>query len=158
LLEHKIFNLFYNWPLTIRRRMRKRSDMRAAMPPRYWHIVLCAIAGTGIFSIVDLIYLDKLGDLPNLRVIWGFAVIVPLLIGIVATSGAGGAPLWKRIAGAALCGVAVGVLSAIVSGFLGTHDSIVVSTIAINGVWRAFIFTLVSVLGVLVTEIKMPNP
>ncbi len=158
LLEHKIFNLFYNWPLTIRRRMRKRSDMRAAMPPRYWHIVLCAIAGTGIFTIIDLIYLKKLGDLPSIKIIWGFAVIIPLLIGIVSTSGAGGAPLWKRIAGAALCGAAAGVFSAIVSGLLGTHDTIVVSAIAINCIWRSFVFTLVSVIGVLVTEINMPEP
>jgi hypothetical protein len=157
LLEHKIFNLFYNWPLTIRRRMRKRSEMRAAMRPRYWHIVLCAIAGTGIFTIIDLIYLEKLGNLPSIKIIWGFAVIIPLLIGIVSTSGAGGAPLWKRIAGAALGGVAVGVLSPIVSGLLGTNDPIGVSAIAINGVWRAFVFTLVSIIGVLATEINMPD-
>jgi len=158
LLEHKIFNLFYNWPLTIRRRMQKRSEMRAGMQPRYWHIILCAIAGTAIFIIADLLYMDKFGELPNLRVTWGFAVIVPLLIGTVVTLGAGGVPLWKRIAGAALCGVAVGVLSAVVSGLLGANDSIGVSAIATIGVWRAFVFTLVSVLGVLLTEIKMPEP
>jgi hypothetical protein len=158
LLEHKIFNLFYNWPLTIRRRMRKRSEMRAAMPPRYWHIVLCAMVGTGIFTIIDMLYLGKFGDLPGLKVIWGFAVIVPLLIGIVATIGAGGAALWKRIAGAALCGVIVGLSSTVLSGLLGTNDPIGVSAIAINGVWRAFVFTLVSVSGVLLTEIKMPEP
>jgi hypothetical protein len=132
--------------------------MRAAMPTRYWHIVLCAIAGTGIFTIIDLIYLEKLGDLPSIQIIWGFAVIIPLLIGIVSTSGAGGAPLWKRIAGAALCGAAVGVLSPIVSGFLETHTPVEVSAIAINGAWRAFVFTLVSVIGVFATEIKMPEP
>ena len=29
LLEHQVFCLFYNWPLTIRRKMRKRAQMRA---------------------------------------------------------------------------------------------------------------------------------
>ena len=154
LLEHKIFNLFYNWPLTIRRRMRKRSELRAAMQPRYWHIVLCAMVGSGIFTIFDIQYLGKFGDLPDLKVIWGFAVIVPLLIGIVSTLGAGGAPLYKRIAGAALCGVAVGVFSAVVSGLLGSSAPVGVSTIAITSIWRAFAFTLVSVIGVLVTEIN----
>jgi hypothetical protein len=158
LLEHKIFNLFYNWPLTIRRRMRIRSEMRAAMRPRYWHIVLCAMVASVIFTIFDIQYLEKFGDLPNLKVIWGFAVIVPLLIGIVSTLGAGGAPLYKRIAGAALCGVAVGVFSAVVSGLLGANAPVGVSTIAITSIWRAFAFTLVSVLGVLWTEIKMPEP
>ncbi len=158
LLEHKIFNLFYNWPLTIRRRMRKRSEMRADMQPRYWHVVLCAVAGTGIFVSADWLYMDQFGALPGLKVIWGFAVIVPLLIGTVVTLGAGGAALWKRIAGAALCAVAVGVFSAIVSGLFGTSAPVGASTIAIIGIWRAFAFTMISVLGVLLTEIKMPEP
>jgi len=158
LLEHKIFNLFYNWPLTIRRRMRKRSEMRADMRPRYWHVVLCAVAGTGIFVSADWLYMDQFGALPGLKVIWGFAVIVPLLIGIVVTLGAGGAALWKRIAGAALCAVAVGVFSAIVSGLFGTSAPVGASTIAIIGIWRAFAFTMISVLGVLLTEVKMPEP
>ncbi len=155
LLEHKIFNLFYNWPLTIRRRMRKRSEMRADMQPRYWHVVLCAVAGTGIFVIADWLYMDQFGALPGLKVIWGFAVIVPLLIGTVVTLGAGGAALWKRIAGAALCAAAVGVFSAIVSGLFGTSAPVGASTIAIIGIWRAFVFTMISVLGVLLTEIKI---
>ncbi len=155
LLEHKVFNLFYNWPLTIRRRMRKRSEMRADMRPRYWHVVLCAVAGTGIFVSADWLYMDQFGALPGLKVIWGFAVIVPLLIGTVVTLGAGGAALWKRIAGAALCAVAVGVFSAIVSGLFGTSTPVGASTIAIIGIWRAFVFTMISVLGVLLTEIKI---
>ncbi len=155
LLEHKIFNLFYNWPLTIRRRMRKRSEMRADVQPRYWHVVLCAVAGTGIFVIADWLYMDQFGALPGLKAIWGFAVIVPLLIGTVVTLGAGGAALWKRIAGAALCAAAVGVFSAIVSGLFGTSAPVGASTIAIIGIWRAFVFTMISVLGVLLTEIKI---
>jgi len=158
LLEHKIFNLFYNWPLTIGRRMRKRSERRAGMRPRYWHTGLCAIAGTGIFVVADWLYMDKFGDLPDLMALWGLAAVVPLLIGMVVTLGAGGAPLWKRIAGAALCGVAVGGFSTVVSGLLATNDLIGVSTIAITGIWRAFVFTLVSVVGVLVTETMMPEP
>jgi hypothetical protein len=154
LLEHKIFNLFYNWPLTIRRRMRRRNEIRAGLRPRYWHIILCAIAGTAIFVIADWLYMDKSGALPGLKAIWGFAAIVPLLIGTVVTLGAGGAALWKRIAGAALCGVAVGVFSAVISGLLGAGAPIGASTITIIGIWRAFVFTMISVLGVLVTEIN----
>jgi hypothetical protein len=138
--------------------MKKRSEIRSAMHPRYWHIILCAIAGTGIFVTTDMLYMDKLGELPNLRTIWGFAIIVPLLIGTIVTLGAGGAALWKRIAGAALCATAIGVSSAVVSGLLGTNHSSGVSAIAIISVWRAFVFTTVGVLSVLLTEIKMPEP
>ncbi len=157
LLEHKIFNLFYNWPLTIRRRMRRRIKMRAGIQPRYWHIVLCALAGTGIVATNDWLYLDKFGELPNMKVIWGLAVIVPLLIGTVTTLGAGGAALWKRIAGAAICGAAVGIISAVVAGWLGASDPLAVSAIAIHCMWRAFVFSIVSVFGVLLTEVKMPE-
>jgi hypothetical protein len=158
LLEHKIFNLFYNWPLTIRRRMRRRSEKRAEMQPRYWHMALCAMIGIGIFAIIDSLYLNKFGDLPNLKAIWGFAVIVPLLIGIVITAGAGGAALWKRIAGAAICGAAVGILSAVSSGWVGANDPVEISVIAIHCLWRGFVFTVVSILGVLITELNMPEP
>ncbi len=158
LLEHKIFSLFYNWPLTIRRRMRKRGELREKMPPRYWHILICTIVGTGIFLFIDWQYLDKMGVLPALKTIWGAAIIVPLLTGAIVTLGAGGAPLWKRIVGGALCGIAIGVISAAMSGLLFTTGPDGISTIAIAGVWRAFVFTIISVLGVLLTEIKMPEP
>ena len=158
LLEHKIFNLFYNWPLTIRRRMRRRSEKRAEMRPRYWHMALCAMIGIGIFAIIDSLHLNKLGDLPNLKAIWGFAVIVPLLIGIFITAGAGGTALWKRIAGAAICGAVVGILSTVSSGWLVANDPVAISVVAIHCLWRGFVFTVVSILGVLLTEINMPEP
>ena len=66
LLEHWVFCLFYNWPLTIRRRMRRRAQIRAAMKPRYRHIVLCAAVMAGAFGLVDFAYLKTVGELPNL--------------------------------------------------------------------------------------------
>ena len=158
LLEHKIFSLFYNWPLTIRRRMQKRIEVRSAMKPRYWHIALSAIGGTSIFFITDLLYMRTFGDLPDLNAIWVLALIVPWLCGTAVTLGAGGAALWKRVVGAALCGAAVGVFSTVISGIFGRSNPIEISDIAINGVWRAFVFTLLSIIGVLITEIKMPEP
>jgi hypothetical protein len=155
LLEHEVFCLFYNWPLTIRRRMRKRAEMRAALKPRYWHIVLCAIAGSGIFSLADFAYLRNLGEPPGLKEIWGLAVLVPLLCGAVVTLGAGGAALGNRIIGAAICGGVVGVLYTAMSGILGT---IGVDEMATGGVWRVFVFTILSAVGVLLTELKLPEP
>ncbi len=102
--------------------------------------------------------MDQFGALPGLKVIWGFAVIVPLLIGTVVTLGAGGAALWKRIAGAALCAQPSGYSARLFPGWLGANDQIEISVIAINCLWRAFVFTIVSVLGVLLTEVNMPEP
>jgi len=158
LLEHGVFCLFYNWPLTIRRRMRKRAQMRAEMRPRYWHIVLCAIVGSGIFVFTDFAYIEKLGELPRLKEIWWLAVLVPALCGAVVTLGAGGAPMWKRVIGAAACGGVVGVLYTAVSAMLGYGGPFGTGDIVINCVWRVFIFTILSVIGMLLTEIKLPEP
>jgi hypothetical protein len=158
LLEHKIFNLFYNWPLTIRHRMHKRSQLRADMQPRYWHIALCTIAATGIFVGVDLLYLGQSAALPGLKQIWSFALVVPLICGAAVTLGAGGAEIRLRIIGAALSGMVVGVFSTTISAVLYTGAPLGISEIAAASVWRVFVFTIFSIAGVLATEINLPEP
>jgi hypothetical protein len=158
LLEHKIFNLFYNWPLTLRNRIQKRWQLRTTVPPRYWHIGLCMLAGVGIFVAADLYYLNKFGGLPHLKEVWFFSLIVPVLCGAAVTLGAGGAVIWNRLIGAVMCAAAVGVFSTIISAVLGAGDSIGFSEIAVVCLWRIFIFTILSVVGLLFTEIKLPEP
>ena len=158
LLEHAVFSWFYNWPLTIRRRMSKRSQIRSAMRPRYWHIVLCALAGTWIFGLADFAYLKNLGELPDLRKIWWLVALVPMLCGAAVTLGAGGAPLSKRIIGATACGVLVGLLYTAMSAMLGHGSLVGVGDIATGCVWRVFIFTILSTIGLLLTELKLPEP
>ena len=158
LLEHKIFNLFYNWPLTLRNRIQKRWQLRATIPPRYWHIGLCMVAGVAIFVSADLYYLNKFGELPPLKEVWFFSLIVPLLCGAAVTLGAGGAVIWNRVIGAAICAAAVGVFSTLISAVLGAGDAIGFSDIAVVCLWRIFVFTILSVAGLLFTEIKLPEP
>jgi len=158
LLEHGVFCLFYNWPLTIGRRMRKRSQIRAEMRPRYWHIALCAIAGLGIFGLADFVYLRNFKELPGLDEIWGLVVLVPLLCGAVVTLGAGGAALSKRIIGAAVCGGVVGVLSTVLSAILSYGGLVSFNEIAAGCVWRVFVLTVFSAIGVILTELKLPEP
>ena len=157
LLEHKIFNLFYNWPLTIQNRINKRWQLRAAMPPRYWHIGLCMVAGVGIFVTADLYYLNKFGELPHLKEVWFLSLIVPVLYGAAVTLGAGGAVIWNRVIGTVVCATAVAVFSTLISAVIGAADSIGFSEIAVVCLWRIFIFTILSVLGLLFTEINLPE-
>ena len=158
LLEHGVFNLFYNWPLTIRRRMRKRAELRASLRPRYWHIILITLAGTAIFGMAESMYFRQLGVPPGLKDIWVFTVLVPLLCGSAATLGAGGAALLKRIIGGAVCGLALGVLYTFLSVILSESGLSGINEIATSGLWRVFIFALVSTLGVILTEIRLPDP
>ena len=156
LLEHGIFSLFYNWPLTIRRRMRKRRQIRAEMKPRYWHISLCTIAGMAIFGLADFIYLRNFGKPPGLNEIWGLAVLVPLLAGAAVTLGAGGAALLSRTIGAAVCGGVTGVLSSAIPAILGYGGQIGLGEVAAGCLWRVFIFTIFTTIGALLTELN-PN-
>jgi hypothetical protein len=158
LLEHKIFNLFYNWPLTIRRRMQARSQLRATKTHRYWHMALGALVGTGIFIMIDRFYARSAGHLPGLDVIWIAAVAVPALGAVTATLGAGGAPIWKRVAGAALGGAAMGIFSAAGAPVLGYVHPAHWSVLVVTGAWRIFVFGLVAVVTVLVTEVNLPDP
>ena len=138
--------------------MRKRAEIRTTMKPRYWHILLSAIAGAGIFGVTDFAYIRWSGELPSLRGIWFMAVIVPLLCGAVVTLGAGGASLWKRVIGGVVCGGAIGVLYALMPAILGYGAPIGAGDVLVNGVWRVFVFTIMSTIGVLLTEIKLPEP
>jgi hypothetical protein len=158
LLEHKIFNLFYNWPLTIRNRMRKRSELRSMLRPRYWHIALCAVAATAVFATVDLIHLNHSAELPGLKQIWGFALAVPMICGSAVTLGAAGADLKKRIIGAAFCGVFVGLFGTIISSGVNPSAPIGLADIAVNSIWRIFIFTIFTIVGLLLTEVNLPDP
>jgi hypothetical protein len=158
LLEHGVFCLFYNWPLTIRRGMFKRAEMRAKIKPRYWHVVLCAIAAAAIFGIADFIYYSSVGALPGLSDIGWLAAIVPLICGAGVTLGCGGAPLLKRIIATAFCGVMVGMLYTAISAVIGYGGQIEVVRIAAGCVWRVFVVMVFSTIGAILTELKLPEP
>ena len=60
--------------------------------------------------------------------------------------------------GAALCGAATGAFSTILSTGIFSDNPVGILEIIINSAWRIFIFTIFSVIGLLVTEINMPEP
>jgi len=152
LLEHWVFCLFYNWPLTIRRRMRKRAELRATMKPRYWHAGLCAVTTAGIMGLADFIYLRNFGELPGMRDIWPLVILAPLICGTAITLGCGGAALGKRIVTATAGGVLAGAIYAGISVFLSHEGGILAICI-----WRMFIFAILSTIGAIATEIKLPE-
>jgi len=158
LLEHGVFCLFYNWPLTIRRRIRNRAKVRASIKPRYWHVGLCSIAGAGVLGLADFAYLDGLGELPHLKEIWWLVVIVGPICGVAATLGCGGAVLGKRIAAAAICGGMAGVLYSVVSAILSQNSGIPIDGIVASCVWRIFVLTVLSTIGATIAELKLPDP
>ncbi|MBN2130890.1 MAG: hypothetical protein JW741_15415 [Sedimentisphaerales bacterium] len=158
LMEHWVFSLFYNWPLTIRRRMRRRAELRASLRSRYWHIGPCALAAAAVFGAVGYQYCGRVGQLPALREFWWLVVTVPLLCGAVVTLGCGGAALGKRIAAAAIAGLVAAALATALSALIARTGAVVEAPLIGLGVWRVFIFSLLSVAGAALTELTLPEP
>ena len=158
LLEHWVFRLFYNWPLTIKRRMHNRAQMRASIKPRYWHVGLWAIVVAGIFGFTDFVYLNNSGEPPDLKDIWWLAILISLVCGAVVTLGCGGAALWKRIVAALCCGIIAGLLYAAVSALLSRSGANATGAVVIACIWRVFAFSIFSTIGAIVTELKLPDP
>jgi hypothetical protein len=154
LLEHWVFCLFYNRPLTIRRRMRIRAEKRAQQKPRYWHVVFCAAGAAAIFVLTDLIIRNAAGVVPSLKDIWWLVVLVPFVCGSIITYGCGGAALMKRVATAAVCGVITALVYTAVSVPV-FNTELSADDIASGCVWRIFIFTIFSSVGAILTELKM---
>ena len=158
LLEHWVFNLFYNWPLTIRRRMKLRAQKREIKKSRYWHIPLYAIIFSALFGVSDYLYLAHFGSIPTLKDIWYLVIILPLILGSFVSSGCGGAVLWRRIISATISGFFIGILYAVVSPLLISNNPIVLNEVLINCVWRFFIFSILSTFGALLFELSLGGP
>ncbi|HIJ67014.1 MAG TPA: hypothetical protein HPP87_01900 [Planctomycetes bacterium] len=157
LLEHWVFRVFYNWPLTIRRRMKKISQLRESMTPRYWHTALCIAGAAAIFALVDFHWLANTGNLPRLRNIWWLAGIVPLVCGTLVALGCGGAMLWRRIFAATVCGVVLALLYTVISMII-SGGRFAAGDIVIQGRWRLLVFTVLATIGALAAELSRPDP
>ena len=156
LLEHWIYCLFYNWPLTVRRRMTKIAKRRSQLKPRYWHVPIWAILAAIGLGSVDYTYFQKVGNLPDLMDIWLLSALVPLIFGAVITLRCDGAVLYKRFIAAAIGAIALGILYSCVS-YLIIPD-VPVADIAKACAWRVFAFTVFSTVGAVIAELKLTDP
>ncbi|MFC2163711.1 hypothetical protein ACFLT2_01795 [Acidobacteriota bacterium] len=161
LLEHSVFDLFYNYPLTIRRRLKERQKRRSGQKPRYWHGILCALSGVICLSLISFIFFKLKGHVPTFREIWWAAVWIPLSVAAAATRWAGGATLGKRIllgvASAALTGLLYAFSNGVLGQVLGAGGQLVISPeflghITTSALWRIFLFSVLAVPAVALVE------
>jgi hypothetical protein len=164
LLEHVFFDLFYNYPLNIRRRIRQRRELRAGLKPRSWHIPLCGFAGALVLALADVAYFNMHGHIPNLGDIWWLAIWVPFFTAGMASSWAGGASLSKRMKMGAVCGAMIGLLYAASNTLLGGllaqegREFFVsldlLGQIGLTALWRIFLFTILAIIGEFIVETR----
>ncbi|MDY7009934.1 MAG: hypothetical protein SVV80_04190 [Planctomycetota bacterium] len=174
LLEHGVFDLFYNRPLTIRRQMRIRAEQRSRLRTRIWHVAPIIIVATILMGLANLawtrICMEQWVTAPvtGWMVILLATVLAPLLAGAAVTGGAGRMSLPRRVALSAVCGAVIGAVSGVI-GAVMLHYFVLVDYPVVqageyfresvgSAVLHAFIFALLAVIGTLVTEINLPEP
>jgi hypothetical protein len=157
LLEHWVFCLFYNWPLTIRRRMASRAEIRAKQPPQYKHIPLCILVTALVFAFIDWMWLNQTGTVPSFRNIWYATAIFPAICGSIVTLYAGGLVIWKRFLWAAATGLSAGLLYTVLTALIAGSSGLDIST---PSTWpfRLFFFAVFACIGAIITELRLPDP
>ncbi|MBN1760932.1 MAG: hypothetical protein JW863_21575 [Chitinispirillaceae bacterium] len=149
LLEHRIFGLFYNWPLTIRRRMGLREELRRKQKPGWLHLVPVAACTAGALYGIDHFYLQYH------ETILGFKGVISLtlsgirdVIGLVTSLHI---PTLEQLSGLVhympftaatlIGGVAGGIVSV---GCGGATLNRRIITAALTGVTTGFLYTLLN--------------
>lgn len=155
-LEHFVFDAFYNFPLTIQRRVRRRAEARAGMKPRYVHAPFLALAGGAVLAGLDFVWLRSTGVVPALKNVWWIALWVPVFVAALAARWAGGASLIRRILVGAATGALTGIAYAFANSFLpplyGAPGN--PGALAVKALWHLFLFTLVAAAGAIVAETR----
>lgn len=160
LLEHFAFDLFYNYPLTVRRRIGALAKHRKKLPRRSWHCVGAVIVGAIVLAQIDLLRWRWTGRVPILWDTWQVSMWVPLLAGAAAAVWAGGWSTSKRIILGLATGLALSLVytgaNNIMAGAIGTPRA--AGYALWLGIWGVFIFTLLATLGAIIAEVRAPEP
>jgi hypothetical protein len=155
-LEHFVFDAFYNFPLTVQRRVRRRAESRQGTEPRYVQAPVFILAGAVLLAGLDFTWFKANGAVPALKSIWWVALWVPLLVAAIVSRGAGGATLGRRIVLGIASGSLAGLLYAVANTFLpalygAASDP---GRLAVKLLWHAFLFTLVAAAGAITAETR----
>ena len=164
LFEHWIFCVFYNWPLTIRRRMQRISEVRASLPMRLWHIPMATILTATLFAMAHSGYYTRTGILPDadnkwfIKPLFWLIFLAPVIAGAVITRYAGGLSRVKRISSSAVCGLLIGILYSLVAYKMSQHWNPEQAQLLVPMIWRSFAMAIFCTIGALITEIRTPDP
>jgi hypothetical protein len=164
-LEHAVFDAFYNYPLSLGIRIRRRDELAAAGRPRWWAIPLAGLIGTAFVTLVDFLFVRSAGHVPVLKNIWWAVFLAPIGAGFLASLWSRRKKMGKRvvagITAGALIGLAYGVinsyLSPLLPGLIATAAPAVSQGTQLLGIlWKTFIFALLAIPGAFVAETRRP--
>jgi hypothetical protein len=155
-LEHFVFDAFYNFPLTIRRRVKRRAEARRGLEPRYAQAPAFALAGAGLLVGLDFGWFRANGAVPTLKNIWGIGLWVPFLVAAAVSRTAGSAALGRRILLGTASGALTGLLYALGNTYLPALYGAAAGAarLAAKSLWHFFLFAVVGVIGAVIAETR----
>ncbi|MDH4202373.1 MAG: hypothetical protein OEV87_05725 [Phycisphaerae bacterium] len=164
LFEHWIFCAFYNWPLTVRRRMKRIGELRADMAVRLWHMPAAVIAVAGVFAVSHYAYFTHSGMAPTtdnkwfMKPLFCLVFFLPLATGWAVTRFAGGLSRIKRAGSSAICGLCIGIVYSLAAFMMERQWDLEQVQLLVPMIWRAFAMAIFCTIGALITEIRTPDP
>jgi hypothetical protein len=164
-LEHAVFDAFYNYPLSLGIRIRKRDELAAEKKPHWWAAPLAGLIGTGFVALVDLLFVRSAGRVPVLKDVWWAVFLAPIAAGFSASLWSRRKRMGKRVVAGITAGALVGLGYGLVNTFLtplfpGLAE--MARTAAMSGapaldiLWKTFIFALLAIPGAFLAETRRP--
>jgi hypothetical protein len=166
-LEHAVFDAFYNFPLSLAVRVRRRDEIAARTKPRSWAVPLAVIAGTAGLALLDFVFIRAAGRVPVLGDVWWAALIVPFAAGYLAALWSRRSRMGRRSISGIAAGGLVGLGYGAVNSFLWPLVpglAAAVAAVAPDGhpaltvLWKVFIFALLAIPGAFLAETRPVRP
>lgn len=166
-LEHAVFDAFYNYPLSLRRRILDRNGIFGKLRTRATAAATGALGALTVLAGLGYAFFHFSGRYPSFRDFWWGLIGVPLIAGGWASLVSRRPALSRRILtgalAAGLAGAAYPVIQTILSGFLsagaGNISSGLTWSAAGGSLVLGFAFALLGVFGAFIAENLRPvNP
>jgi hypothetical protein len=168
LLEHWAFDAFYNYPLTIRRRLRQKGQQRIGRRVGWLRIGAVAVLAAGAMGATALTVWRLGWGIGTLRSLWPAVVLTPLIVGALTAALAGAMSSGRRMALAALVGGATGLLNGLILTALSLYAWAAELEQVLGGIsltrhvvgqiaWSIFLFALLGLVGGALLETRPPR-
>jgi hypothetical protein len=165
-LEHAVFDAFYNYPLSLGIRIRKRDEFAAAKRPHWTAVPAAVLAGAVLTGLADFLFARSAGRVPALKDVWWAVFLAPIMAGFLASLWSRRKKMGKRVAAGITAGALIGLAYGIVNAFLtplvpgvlaGAEPAVSGGALALGVLWKTFIFALLAIPGALIAETREPR-
>ena len=164
-LEHAVFDAFYNYPLSLGIRIRKRDELAAAGKPRRWAVPLAVLVGAALTGVAELLFVRSSGQAAALKDVWWAVFPAGLAAGFLAALWSKRSRMGKRVVAGITAGALVGLAYGLVNSFLApSMPGFNALAASVDGsawlpiLWKTFVFALLGIPGAFVAETRPPRP